>query len=280
MRNRGRSYFEVMRSVDWRILFAVPILGLAVIFATFGEVITPYPSGGYDYRNILSSPSFEHWMGTDELGRDVLSRLIVAARTSVLVSIGATSIAAILGTFVGLIVTFAHPRVERAVSSVADILIALPDIFFAILVMSLLSADNTILTVTIGIIYTPQFTKIVSAMAISARNMDYVAAARSMGASQARILLSDILPNILPIIVVKVTLTISSVMLLEASLSFLGLGAAPPATSWGQMVGSLKPYIYNNPWPILFPSLMIFLVIMAVNVFGDWLQDHLNPEVK
>jgi peptide/nickel transport system permease protein len=265
---------------DWRVRFAVPILLVAGTFALLGEWIAPYSVAGYDYTAILSSPSAAHWFGTDELGRDILSRLIVASRMSVAVALVATVLAAIVGSLIGLLVSYIGGRLETVVSSAADIFIALPDIFFAILVMSLVAPNPTVLTITIGVIYMPQFIKIVSAMVQSARHSDYVTAARSMGASDIRIIFSDILPNILPIIVVKFTLTISSALLLEASLSFLGLGTPPPSTSWGQMVGSLKPYIYNNPWSIIFPSLMIFFVIMAVNVLGDWFQDYLNPEAR
>ncbi|WP_011581710.1 MULTISPECIES: ABC transporter permease [Chelativorans] len=274
------SSLTFTRQSDWRVWFAIPVLAVAGLFALLGEWIAPYSVTGYDYTAILSSPTAAHWFGTDELGRDILSRLIIASRTSVAVALGATLFAAITGSLIGLLVSYIGGRLEAAVSSAADIFIALPDIFFAILVMSLVAPNPTILTITIGIIYMPQFTKIVSAMVQSARHADYVTAARSMGASGTRIIFSDILPNILPIIVVKFTLTISSALLLEASLSFLGLGAPPPNTSWGQMVGSLKPYIYNNPWPIVFPSLMIFFVIMAVNVLGDWFQDYVNPEVR
>lgn len=267
-----------LRKLDWRLCFALPVLFVAIAFALLGEHIAPYAVTGYDYMSILASPSTKHWFGTDELGRDILSRLIVASRMSVAIALGSTLFAAVVGSLLGLVVSYIGGRVESAVGSVADILISLPDIFFAILVMSLVAPNGIVLTITIGIIYMPQFVKVVSAMVQSARHADYVLAAQSMGASAPRIIFSDILPNILPIIVVKFTLTISSALLLEASLSFLGLGAPPPTTSWGQMVGSLKTYIYNNSWPILFPSLMIFLVIMAVNVLGDWFQDYINPE--
>ncbi|MBS7707748.1 ABC transporter permease [Chelatococcus asaccharovorans] len=271
---------KILGQADWRLWFALPVLTIALLFAALGERIAPYSVTGYDYTAILTSPGPAHWFGTDELGRDILSRLIVASRTSVLVAVGATLLAAVAGSLIGLVVSYVGGRLEAAVTSTADIFIALPDIFFAILVMSLVAPDPMVLTVTIGVIYTPQFIKMVSAMVQSARHADYVTAARAMGASGTRIIFSDILPNIMPIIVVKFTLTVSSALLLEASLSFLGLGSPPPTTSWGQMVGSLKPYIYNNPWPILFPALTIFLVIMAVNVLGDWVQDYINPEAR
>jgi len=271
---------KLVQNSDWRIIFAIPVLLTAACFALFGELITPYSDTAYDFTQILASPSHEHWFGTDELGRDIFSRLVIASRTSVSVALGATLIAVIVGSIIGLIVSYIGGALEALVGRIADIFIALPDIFFAILVMSLLAASPTVLMITIGIIYIPQFVKVVSAMVQTARHADYVIAARSMGASSRRIIFSDILPNILPIIVVKFTLTISSALLLEASLSFLGLGAPPPATSWGQMVGSLKPYITNNPWPIMFPALTIFFVIMAVNVLGDWFQDFINPEAR
>lgn len=267
-------------SADWRPVFAFPVLVMAVTFAIGGAWLAPYDVSGYDYTAILTSPGPQHWFGTDELGRDILSRLIVASRTSVLVAVGATLMAALIGSVLGLVISYFGGRLEQAMISVADVFIALPDIFFAILVMSLVAPSPTVLTITIGVIYAPQFFKIVSAMAQSARHADYVTAARAMGASSSRIIFSDILPNILPIIVVKFTLTLSSALLLEASLSFLGLGAPPPTTSWGQMVGSLKPYIYNNVWPIIFPALVIFLVILAVNLLGDWIQDRINPELR
>lgn len=264
--------------LDWRFNLSVPILLLA--FAAAISAAFTSAELEYDYLNILASPSAAHPFGTDELGRDILHRLIEAARISVSVAVAAAAVAGVIGSIIGLVVSYVGGRLETLVGTVADILIALPDIFFAILVMSLIAPSETVLIFTIGAIYTPQFTRLVMAMTQTVKRKDYVLAARSLGASAPRIMASDIFPNLLPIIIVKFSLTVSSVMLLEASLSFLGLGSPPPATSWGQMVGSLKPYIYNNPWPIIFPAVTIFLVIMAVNLFGDWLQDYVNPEAN
>jgi peptide/nickel transport system permease protein len=264
------------RHWDWRLSFGLPVMLLALAAALYGGTGTL----GYDYMNLLASPSPAHPMGTDELGRDILQRLVESARISMFAALASAALAAGVGSVIGLVVAYIGGRLEATVGAAADILISLPDIFFAILVMSLIAPSQTILVVTIGTIYTPQFVRLVMAVTQSAKRQDFVLAARSLGASAPRIIFSDILPNIFPLIIVKLTLTISSAMLLESSLSFLGLGSPPPASSWGQMVGSLKPFINNNFWPILFPTLTIFLVIMAVNLLGDWLQDYVNPEVK
>lgn len=268
------------RAIDGRILFSLPILALVLVFAVFADLLVPYDPNEIDFMSTLSSPTWAHLMGTDELGRDILSRVITGSRISLGVAVSSTLLACLVGATLGIVVTYFGGIIESMVTRVVDILIALPDIFFAVLMVTLLPPSLTNLILTISLIYAPQFARLMNGVTASVKRRDYILAARSMGASDLRIMFGDILPNVMPIIVVKATLTLSTAMLLEAGLSFLGLGVAPPTSSWGQMIGSLKTYLFNNPWPIVFPATILFAVILAVNLLGDWLQDHLSPEAQ
>jgi peptide/nickel transport system permease protein len=163
---------------------------------------------------------------------------------------------------------------------VIDVFVSLPEIFVAIFVLAFFGNSLPTLIFTIGLLYFPQFAKVAHNMARSIKTREYVLAAVSLGAGPTRIIWREILPNMWSVIIVQISFTLSFAMLLEAGLSFLGLGVMPPMPSWGQMVGRLKDYLFNNPWPVVFPSIVLFITILAVNLFGDWLQDRLNPELE
>jgi peptide/nickel transport system permease protein len=262
-----------------RLLFAIPFLLLLGITALLANSLAPYDPLGIDARNILQGPSTTHPFGTDELGRDILSRLMHGARISLSVAIAAVVIASVLGVIVGILASYARGQVENLVMRVIDIFVCLPEIFVAIVIMAFLEHGLRTLIITIGVLYFPQFARVAYSVARSLREKEYVVAAVSLGARPLHIIVRALLPNMASVIVVQVSFTLSFAMLLEAGLSFLGLGLMPPAPSWGQMVGTLKDYLFTNAWPVVFPSLALFLSIFAINTFGDWLQDYLNPEM-
>ena len=256
-----------------------PYLALIAIMAVLPGAIAPYDPLAIDASNILASPTRTHLLGTDEIGRDILSRIIYGARVSLGVALAAVAVACLLGAPLGVATSYLGGRLENAIMRAVDVFVSLPEIFVAIVVLAFLGGDLPTLVFTIGLLYFPQFAKVAHGMTASIRSREHVLAAVSLGAGSIWIIWREILPNMRSVIIVQASFTLSFAMLLEAGLSFLGLGVTPPQPSWGQMVGTLKDYLFTNSWPVVFPSLALFLTILAVNILGDWLQDRLNPEL-
>ncbi|MFA5487694.1 MAG: ABC transporter permease [Candidimonas sp.] len=261
------------------LLAAAYLLGL-VFLAVFAPWLGLQDPFHIDAGNLLSSPSSRHWLGTDELGRDMLARTVHGAQVSLLVAAAAVAVACLLGVSLGIGAAFAGRRTEAAIIRVVDVFVSLPETFVALVVLAFIGGNLPTLIGTIGLLYCPQFARVTWGVARSVRARDHVLAARSLGAGKLWIMWHEVLPNMRSIIAVQASFTFSFAMLLEAGLSFLGLGVRPPTPSWGQMVGSLKDYIFTNYWPVLVPALALFFTVLAVNVLGDWLQDTLNPELR
>jgi peptide/nickel transport system permease protein len=196
------------------------------------------------------------------------------------VALAAVCVACVFGIPIGVFAAFAGHRLENAIMRMIDVFVSLPEIFVAIFVLAFFGNSLPTLIFTIGLLYFPQFAKVAHSMARSIKTREYVLAAVSLGAGPTRLIWREILPNMWSVIIVQISFTLSFAMLLEAGLSFLGLGVMPPMPSWGQMVGRLKDYLFNNPWPVVFPSIVLFITILAINLLGDWLQDRLNPELE
>jgi peptide/nickel transport system permease protein len=263
-----------------RLAIGLPVLILVVSVAIFGPWIAPADPLEIDAGHLLASPSFQHLLGTDQLGRDVLSRMIYGARISCSVAVMAVVIATLIGVPLGLAAAMLGGRAENMMMRLIDVFVCLPEIFVAIVVLSFASNGVPTLVMTIGVLYFPQFAKVTHSVAASLKHREFVLAAISLGARQSRVMFSEILPNMTSILLVQASLTLSFAMLLEAGLSFLGLGVIPPQPSWGQMVGELKDFLFRNPLLVVFPSLALLVTILAINMVGDWLQDHLNPEIN
>ncbi|OAE62288.1 ABC transporter permease [Achromobacter xylosoxidans] len=259
---------------------ALGFLTLLVLAAAFGPALGLADPYQIDAANLLSSPTWQHWLGTDELGRDLLSRAVYGARVSLTVAAAAVILAGVLGVAIGVSVAFLGPRMEAAAIRGVDVFVSLPEIFVALVVLAFIGGNLPTLIATIGILYAPQFARVTWGVARGIRAREHVLAASSLGAGNGWIVWHEVLPNMRSIIAVQASFTFSFAMLLEAGLSFLGLGVRPPVPSWGQMVGSLKDYLFTNPWPALVPALALFFTVLAVNVLGDWLQDVLNPELQ
>ena len=260
-------------------MVAVPILVLLIVSALFCEQLAPADPYQINARNILKAPSAEHPFGTDQIGRDILSRVLYGARVSLSVAAAAVFCATLIGVPLGLLSSYIGGRFENMLMRIIDVFVCLPEIFVAIVVMAFLEHSTRTLIFTIGFLYFPQFARVTYNVAASIKTKDYILAAVSLGAGGPRIVIREILPNMASVIIVQISFTISFAMLLEAGLSFLGLGVMPPQPSWGQMAGTLKDFIFINPVLVIFPSLALFLAVFAVNMLGDWLQDRLNPEI-
>ncbi len=225
-------------------------------------------------------PCSQHWFGTDNFGRDIFSRILYGARVSLEVGIIAVGIGATAGYVLGLIAGYFEGRLDRAIMCVMDIFFAFPSILLAIFISAVLGRGLGPTMVAIGIVNIPVFARTVRAAVISAKGLEYVANARSVGVRTGAILVRHISPNVVAPFTVQATLALSSAILTEASMSFLGLGIQPPDPSWGSMLSEARTYMEQAPWTALFPILFIVLTILLFNILGDSLRDVLDPKLK
>jgi peptide/nickel transport system permease protein len=258
------------------------VVGLAVVVffvlvAAFAGGVAPFDPTVTDWGAVRQAPSFAHLFGTDEIGRDVLSRVIHGARASLLAGVISVALALGLGIPVGLVSGYAGGFVDGLLMRLTDAMLAVPFLILAIALAAFLGPSLGNAMIAIGLSATPIFIRLTRAQVQAARVEDYVEAARAVGNPPLRIVLRHILPNIVPALMVQATLTIAAAIIAEASLSFLGLGQQPPAPSWGSMLNTAKNYLTQAPWMAVWPGLSIFLVVLSFNLLGDGLRDALDP---
>ena len=261
------------------------VLGLAVIIffvllAIFAPLISPYDPNLTSWGTIRKPPSAGFWFGTDEIGRDVLSRVIWGARASLLAGLLSVSISLSLGIPIGLLAGYVGGWTESLISRFTDAMLAVPFLILAIALASFLGPSLLNAMIAIGVSATPVFIRLTRGQVLAVKNEDYVEAARAIGNPHWRIALRHILPNILPPLIVQSSLAIAAAVIAEASLSFLGLGQQPPDPSWGSMLNTAKNYVDNAPWMAVYPGLSIFLLVLSFNLLGDGLRDALDPRHK
>jgi peptide/nickel transport system permease protein len=231
-------------------------------------------------RARLQGPSETHWLGTDNFGRDVYSRVLHGYRTSISTAVGAVLLATLAGGIAGLVAAYAGGWADRVIMRFMDILLAFPIILLAIAVLAVLGPGSVNTGLAIGIVYTPIFARLARGPALTVLSWDYVAAARALGAGAPRIMLRHVLPNIAAPLMVQITLSLSTAILVEASLSFLGLGTQPPTPSLGLMLSDSRDYMLLSPWTSVFSGLAILLASFGFNLFGDGLRDLLDPALR
>jgi ABC-type dipeptide/oligopeptide/nickel transport system permease subunit len=258
-------------------LFGVIAFVLIGILAPF---VSPFDPNKQNLRAIFRPPSKEHPFGTDQFGRDILSRILWGARTSLIVATSAIALAMVLGAVTGVSVGYRGGWTDEAVMRFVDVLLTFPDIFLAIIVTAVVPPGLGTTVLAIAVYNLPQFIRVARAAALSVRENAFVEAARASGASSAYIVLRHILPNSLAPIVVLATLRTAASILTAAGLSFLGLGVQPPTPEWGTMISEARVYIVTAPWTSLFPGLAIFLTVLSFNLLGDGINDALNPRRK
>jgi len=268
-----------MPQMPWYVALGFGWIALVLLVAALADVITPYSYTTMDLKYRLVGPfqTFAHPLGTDELGRDVLSRLIVSIRVSLLIAFGATVISAVLGTTLGFLAAHFRGLVEQAVLMLADFQAALPFLILALSVLAFFGNSLPLLIGLMGLYGWERYARIARGLAISASAQGYATAITQLGARPTRVYLRHILPNIASTLIVSMTLVFPEVILLESGLSFLGLGVQPPMTSLGNMVGYGREYITRAAWIMLAPSTVIVLTTLAVSLVGDWLRDKLDP---
>jgi peptide/nickel transport system permease protein len=261
------------------------LVGLAVVvffvlLALFAPWIAPHDPLQASWSAVRKAPSAMYVFGTDEIGRDVASRVIWGARASLLAGVVSVSIALSLGVPIGLLAGYAGGWTDALISRITDAMLACPFLILAIALAAFLGPSLTNAMIAIGISATPVFIRLTRAQVLSVKVEDYVEAARAIGNSHLRIALRHILPNVVAPLIVQSTLAIAAAVIAEASLSFLGLGQQPPAPSWGSMLNTAKNYIDNAPWMAIWPGLSIFLLVLSFNLLGDGLRDALDPRHK
>src|SRR5580700_1043733 len=258
-------------------LFVIVFLaGLALL----APVVSPYDPSLQAWTAVRQAPSMVHWFGTDEVGRDVLARVIYGARASLAAGVISVAIAFLVGVPVGLISGYVGGFVDALISRITDAMLACPFLILAIALAAFLGPSLSNAMIAIGISTIPIFIRLTRAQVITVKVEDYVEAARAVGNPHWRIALVHILPNVMPALQVQATLSIAAAIIAEASLSFLGLGQQPPAPSWGGMLNAAQRFLVNAPWMALWPGLAIFLVVLSFNLVGDGLRDALDPKSR
>ena len=261
------------------VLLALIWLGAMLFIALFADLLRPFGITTMDLRARLTPPfqSWAHILGSDELGRDVLSRLLVSIQLSLRIAFGATVIAAVFGTIMGFIAAHFRSWPEQIVLVLIDFQASMPFLILALSVLAFFGNSLLLFTCLMGLYGWERYARIARGLAIAANAQGYAAAVRQLGAGPARIYLRHVLPNIAATLIVAATLSFPEVVLLESGLSFLGLGVQPPMTSLGNMVGYGREYLTRAPWILLAPSTVIVLTTLAVSIMGDWLRDRLDP---
>jgi peptide/nickel transport system permease protein len=261
------------------------MVGLAVI-ATFvllafaATWVTPYDPIAQSWMTVRKAPSALHWFGTDEVGRDVLTRVVFGARASLMAGVISITIALTIGVPLGLAAGYLGGFLDALISRLTDAMLACPFLILAIALAAFLGPSLGNAMIAIGITATPIFVRLTRGQVMAVKVEDYVEAARAVGNPRWRIALVHILPNILPALLVQATLSIAAAIIAEAALSFLGLGQQPPAPSWGSMLNAAQRFLVNAPWMAIWPGLAIFATVLSFNLFGDGLRDALDPRER
>ncbi|HWR43543.1 ABC transporter permease [Sporomusa sp.] len=261
-------------------MIGIIMLAVLIFSAVFAPVLAPYDPYESNMPNSLKPPTTAHIMGTDELGRDIFSRILYGARISLIVGIEAVTLALICGVILGAVAGFYGGKVDTAIMGVMDIMLSFPSILLAIAFMTVLGRGVEKAVIAIGIVSIPQYARIVRGSVLSVKENVYIMAARAIGNSDRRLIFAHILPNVLAPIIVRATIGVSVAILEAAALGFLGLGVQPPTAEWGTMLGSGRQTIFNAPHIVTFPGVAITLTVMAFNLLGDGLRDVLDPRLK
>src|SRR6478752_5735529 len=258
-------------------VFGLVMITLFVGLALLAPLVVPYDPIATSWSLVRKPPTAAHWFGTDELGRDILSRVVYGARASLLAGLISVAIALGIGVPLGLVAGYRGGFTDALISRITDAMLACPFLILAIALAAFLGPKLTNAMIAIGITATPIFVRLTRGQVLSVKTEDYVEAARAIGNPAWRIAVRHILPNVLPALLVQATLTVATAIIAEASLSFLGLGQQPPNPSWGSMLNTAKNFMSQAPWMSVFPGSAIFLIVLGFNLFGDGLRDALDP---
>ncbi len=261
-------------------MFGLFVIIALILVAALAPLLAPYDPTHQSWTAVRKAPSWAHWFGTDESGRDLLSRVVYGARASLLAGVVSVSIALIAGIPIGLLAGYRGGWVDALISRITDAMLACPNLILAIALAAFLGPSLTNAMIAIGVTATPVFVRLTRGQVLSVKVEDYVEAARAVGNPAWRIAMRHILPNIMPALLVQATLAIAAAIIAEASLSFLGLGQQPPAPSWGSMLNTAQRFLTSAPWMAVWPGIAIFLSVLSFNLLGDGLRDALDPKER
>jgi peptide/nickel transport system permease protein len=262
------------------VLVGVVLVIILVLIAIFGRLLAPYPPIAQDLAGVLAAPSARHWLGTDELGRDVLSRLLYGSTISLQVGIAAVLIASIPGVILGTYVGYRRGLVDNVVMRILDGLMAFPALILALTIVAVLGSNILNVMLAIAVTSFPHYARLVRGQVLSVREYDYVLAVRSIGARDGRIIFRHIMPNVISPVLVQASLGVGFAIMAEAGLSFLGLGVQPPTPTWGSMIQVGFQYLETAPWLVMAPGTMIFMAVLGFNLLGDGLREALDPHLR
>jgi len=260
-------------------MFGLAVLVVFVLLGAFAPLITPHDPVQQQLTQALQTPSAEHWLGTDNLGRDILTRILYGTRISLLIGLLAVALGLVVGVPLGVLSGYYGGWVDLVVQRIADILFSFPNILLALGLAAALGVSLRNVVIAVGVSVVPIFVRLSRSSVLTARNEQYVEAARAGGTSDARIMGRHILPNTLSPLIIQSSLSVGTTILLAAGLGFLGLGIQPPTAEWGAMLGEGRDYIFSFPHITTFPGLAIFLTVLAFNLLGDGLRDALDPRL-
>jgi peptide/nickel transport system permease protein len=261
------------------LLAGVLIVGLVVIVALAAPVLAPYPYDEMHFLDRLKPPSRAYLLGTDEFGRDVLSRTLLGARLSLFIGVGATLVCMALGVPIGLVAGYARGRIDEVIMRSMDVIMSFPPILLGLLILAVTPPSIWKTTLAVGLVYVPAIVRITRSATLSLAGEEFIQAARARGERPLYILGAEILPNAWPPIIVEASLRVTFAILLGAALSFLGLGAQPPSSDWGLMIGEARAFVDTAPWVATAPGLAMCLTVVGVNLLGDGLREVLDPRI-
>ena len=278
---RDRRWSTLRRAARARLApFGAAVLLLAITVALLAPVVAPYNPLKQNLNNTLARPDWTHVLGTDNVGRDVFSRVIYGTRVSLVAGFGSVVIAVLVGGLLGLLAGYAGGRVDNLVMRMMDAVLSFPPLVLALALGAVLGAGLTGVVIALGVVYTPTFARLMRGQVLSITAREYVDAARALGAPGWRIAWSHVLPNATAPIVVQASLSVAFAILAEASLSFLGLGIQPPAASWGSMINAGRGYLQQAPWIVFGPGAALFITVVGLNFVGDAIRDALDPRLR
>jgi peptide/nickel transport system permease protein len=280
-RVRNQRWALVKRALTARgAPFGAAVLALVVLMALVAPLISPYDPLKQDLLNSRQAPSVEHPFGTDDLGRDVLARVIYGSRVSLIAGLTSVAIAVVAGSLLGLAAGFAGGALDSLVMRVVDAVLSFPALVLALALGAVMGAGLLGVVIALGVVYTPTFARLMRGQVLTVREREFVYAARVLGAPGWRIVMQHVLPNVATPVVVQASLSIAFAILAEASLSFLGLGVPPPEPSWGGMINQGRGYLQQAPWIVFGPGAALFVTVLGLNFVGDAIRDALDPRIR